>query len=141
MATNAINQLLEQLSIADLERVRPMAIMIGPVTIGGKKRITLFAENILIKAAIIKYIKPAHATPKHAYGIMATLLLPSSKIGAMAAYPPKNAKEDPKNAGTLLCVSIWNNKVPIPANKRVVDTSKPVNNGTRTVAPNMANIC
>ena len=36
MAANAMIQLDEQLSIADFESVKPMAMMIGPVTIGGK---------------------------------------------------------------------------------------------------------
>ena len=42
MAQRAIHQLLEQLVIAEPLRERPMAMMIGPVTIGGKKRITRF---------------------------------------------------------------------------------------------------
>ena len=36
IAMIASSQLSVQLSIADLESVRPMAMMIGPVTIGGK---------------------------------------------------------------------------------------------------------
>ena len=141
MAANAMIQFDVQLSIADFESVKPMAMIIGPVTIGGKNFIIFSAEKILINAAITKYNNPAHATLKQAYGIIATLLLPSARIGAIAAYPPKKAKEDPKNAGTLFFVTRWNSSVPIPANNSVVDTSKPVNNGTNTVAPNMANIC
>ena len=141
MAANAMIQLDEQLSIADLESVKPMAMMIGPVTIGGKNFIIFSAEKTLIKADMTKYNNPAHATPKHAYGIISTLLLPSAKSGAMAAYPPKKAKEDPKNAGTFFFVTKWNNNVPTPANNKVVDTSKPVNSGTNTVAPNIANMC
>ena len=37
IAETAINQLAEQLVIAELERIRPMEMMMGPVTIGGKK--------------------------------------------------------------------------------------------------------
>ena len=54
MAASAISQLTEQLSMADLERVSPMATMIGPVTIGGKYFIIFFAENALISAAITR---------------------------------------------------------------------------------------
>ena len=54
IATNAIIQLEEQLSIADLESVKPIAIIMGPVTIGGKNFIILFAENNLINNAITR---------------------------------------------------------------------------------------
>ena len=40
MATTAISQLVEQLLMAEEERFRPMAMMMGPVTMGGKKRMT-----------------------------------------------------------------------------------------------------
>ena len=40
--------------------------MMGPVTIGGKKRMTLLAPNALNNAARMTYIKPAHRTPKQA---------------------------------------------------------------------------
>ena len=40
MATRAMNQSFEQFSIADCDRVSPMAIMIGPVTMGGKYHMT-----------------------------------------------------------------------------------------------------
>ena len=50
IATIAISQLSFALLIAEEERVRPMEIMIGPVTIGGKKRITFFAPKAFIKA-------------------------------------------------------------------------------------------
>lgn len=51
------------------------------------------------------------------------------------------AKEEPRNAGTLRLVSRWNSRVPRPANSRVVAISMPVRIGTRTVAPNIANMC
>ena len=90
---------------------------------------------------LTKYNNPAHATPKHAYGSISTLLLPSAKSGAIVAYPPKNAKDEPKNAGTFPLVITWNKSVPIPANKSVVEILSPVRSGTKTVAPNIANIC
>ena len=51
------------------------------------------------------------------------------------------AKDEPRNAGTLPPVIRWNSNVPRPANSRVVAMSSPVSMGTRTVAPNIANIC
>ena len=54
MATNAIHQFAEQLLIADWERERPIAMMIGPVTIGGKYFITLLEPKTLIRPARIR---------------------------------------------------------------------------------------
>ena len=51
------------------------------------------------------------------------------------------AKDEPRNAGTLRLVIKWNSRVPSPANSRVVAMSSPVRMGTRTVAPNIANMC
>ena len=45
IAVKANAQLLEQFSTADLDRFKPMAIIIGPVTTGGKNYITFFAPN------------------------------------------------------------------------------------------------
>ena len=42
--------------------------MIGPVTTGGKNRITFLAPKNAKSAASIKYKKPALATPMQAYG-------------------------------------------------------------------------
>ena len=47
MAARAIHQLEEQLLMADGARIRPMAMMIGPVTTGGKKRMTFFEPKAL----------------------------------------------------------------------------------------------
>ena len=58
-----------------------------------------------------------------------------------AAYPPRNAKDEPRNTGILKLVTTCMNSVARPANRSVVDTLKPVMMGTSTVAPNMANIC
>ena len=58
---------------------------------------------------------------------MASLLLPSSSKGAIAAYPPRNAKEDPRNAGTFFLVIKWNSKVPRPANNKVAEVIAGVN--------------
>ena len=52
--------------MADWDRFRPMAIIIGPVTIGGKNFITLLEPKTLISADRIKYRIPEQATPKQA---------------------------------------------------------------------------
>lgn len=59
IAETAISQLAEQLVIAELERIRPMEMMMGPVTIGGKKRMTLLTPKALNSADRITYISPA----------------------------------------------------------------------------------
>ena len=53
-AASAIHQLELQLFRAEEERVRPMAMMIGPVTTGGKKRITFLDPNAAKRAARMK---------------------------------------------------------------------------------------
>ena len=52
-AISARGQLVWQLVIAVGARISPMEMIIGPVTTGGKKRITLLAPKALISAAII----------------------------------------------------------------------------------------
>ena len=66
MAAMAMSQLAEQLVIAEEDRIRPMEIMMGPVTMGGKKRITLRTPKALNSADRMTYISPAQATPKQA---------------------------------------------------------------------------
>ena len=66
VSTMATHQFLEQLLMAEEDRFRPMAMMIGPVTIGGKKRMTLLAPKALNRAARMTYIRPAHSTQKQA---------------------------------------------------------------------------
>ena len=62
----AIHQLPVQLLMAEEERFRPMAMMMGPVTMGGKKRMTFFAPKTLNRPARMTYTRPAQATPKQA---------------------------------------------------------------------------
>ena len=66
IATRAMSQLVEQLLMAEGARIRPMAMMIGPVTTGGKKRITFFEPKTLQISASIRYSRPAQATPTQA---------------------------------------------------------------------------
>ena len=83
-----------------------------------------------------RYRSPEQATPKHAYGSSS-----GSPCGAIAAYPARKAKDEPRKAGTLPLDSRWNRSVPIPANSSVSLTEMPVRTGTSTVAPNIANRC
>ena len=55
-----------QLLIAEEDRIRPMQMMMGPVTIGGKNFMTFFTPNALNSADRMTYISPAQATPKQA---------------------------------------------------------------------------
>ena len=52
--------------MAEPDSVSPMAMTIGPVTTGGKKRITFSVPNIFSRKAITKYSSDAAATPRHA---------------------------------------------------------------------------
>ena len=45
MAIIATTQLVEQFAMAELARMRPMQITMGPVTTGGKKRMTRAGPN------------------------------------------------------------------------------------------------
>ncbi len=66
MATRAIHQLLAQLFRAEGARLRPMAIMMGPVTTGGKKAIIFLLPTSLQMRASTRYRRPAQATPMQA---------------------------------------------------------------------------
>ena len=51
------------------------------------------------------------------------------------------ANEEPRYEGRRPAVIRKNSRVPIAVKKSVVDGGKPVNNGTRKVAPNIATTC
>ena len=114
--------IVAQLLSADGARQRPIAIIIGPVTTGGKNFITFLTPTNFISNAKTKYNSPAQATPKHAYGsIWAESFTPKSpKAPDTVVYPPRNAKDEPRNAGTCNFVKIWKRIVPRPAISNVV---------------------
>ena len=124
-ATIAISQLVEALLTADGARLSPIQIIIGPVTTGGRKRITRFTPISLIMSASTRYNNPATKIPPHAYcnfsesGIFAKI--PVSRLATLA-NPPKNANDDPRNAGTLNFAHKWKNSVPKPAQNSVTCT-------------------
>ena len=80
MATSAMGQFVDAFVMAELARMRPMEITMGPVTTGGKKRMTRVGPNTLNSADSTRYSRPAHATPRQAYGSRS-----ASPFGAMAA--------------------------------------------------------
>ena len=50
-AITATSQLVWQLAMAELARIRPMEMTMGPVTTGGKKRMTRLAPKARNRAA------------------------------------------------------------------------------------------
>src|SRR5574344_2763480 len=85
-ATKAMSQLpevLAQLVRAEPDRVRPIAMMMGPVTTGGKKRITLFVPNHLMRPARTRYSNPAQNTPRQAYVNATLCVMPFSAPNAV----------------------------------------------------------
>ena len=127
-AISARIQLVDALFTADGARERPIQMMIGPVTTGGRKRITFFTPTTLITSARIRYKAPATTIPPQAYGSFSPMVM-SAKIPvfncAIVENPPKNAKDEPKNAGTFNLVQRWKNKVPRPAQIKVTCTERP----------------
>ena len=69
-ATMARSQLVEALEIADDANDKPMQIMIGPVTTGGRNFITLLTPTNLKISATTKYRNPATTTPPQAYAAL-----------------------------------------------------------------------
>ena len=121
-AINASSQLVDAFDIADGARLRPIHMMIGPVTTGGRNLMTRFTPTSLTISASIRYRSPATTIPPHAYGsfspIGMSLNMPVLR-SATVEKPPRNANEEPRNAGTLSLVHKWKNSVPRPAHTRV----------------------
>lgn len=66
IATSAIGQFVSQLAMAELARISPMQMTMGPVTTGGKNRMMRCGPNALNSADTTKYKSPAQATPRQA---------------------------------------------------------------------------
>ena len=66
MATRASHQQVEALEMAVPERFRPMRMMMGPVTMGGKKRMTFWGPTSLNSRASTRYSPPAMTMPPRA---------------------------------------------------------------------------
>ena len=120
-------QLAFAISTALPERERPMRMMAGPMTTGGKMRSSSFLPCHFTRALITKYTSETLVSPAMVPGNPHCLL--AAMIGAM------KAKELPRKIGTLPPVMKWNRKVPTPAVKRAVAGSMPMRSGTKTVAP------
>ena len=65
-ATNAKNQFVEALEIAEDARLRPIQMITGPVTTGGKYLITRLIPTKQIISDITTYKRPATTTPPQA---------------------------------------------------------------------------
>ena len=63
----ASHQQEEALVTAEGARFRPMRMMMGPVTTGGRKRMTRLTPTSLIMAARMTYSNPATTMPPQAY--------------------------------------------------------------------------
>ena len=147
--TRASHQHVDALSTADEARLSPIRMMMGPVTIGGRNFMTFLTPTSLTISARIRYRRPAITIPPQAYW--------SFSAAAIVAYfpelsedteanPPRKAKEEPRNAGTLNLANKWKRRVPRPAINSVVwiESGSPklwTRIGTRTVAPNIAKKC
>ena len=72
-ATMARSQFVCAFLIADGASIKPIEIIIGPVTTGGKNFMTFSIVNNFISIASITYTKPATITPPQAYGSISVL--------------------------------------------------------------------
>ena len=79
--------------------VRPIVIITGPTTIGGKSFLIFSTPIAFIIPANIRYTHPAEKS-----AIITAKLLPGCPYPA-AKIPGKKAKLDPRNTGTFLLVS------------------------------------
>ena len=123
MATMASHQQVEALDTAEGARFRPMRMMMGPVTTGGRKRITFCTPTSLMMPARITYSRPATTIPPRAYWSFSAAAMSAylPAVSSLTAWkPPRKAKEEPRKAGTFSLVHRWKNRVPIPAKNRVV---------------------
>ena len=95
----------------------------GPVTMGGKKRMTFLAPTSLDDSrARTTYSSAGHhdaaagrraAFPRRS----CRRTCPTSSL-ATASKPPRKAKEEPRKAGTFSLVQTWNSRVPRPAKQQ-----------------------
>ena len=117
-AISANNQLVEALLTAEPARLKPIQMMIGPVTTGGKKRITFLTPTNLMISASTRYKRPATTIPPQAHPSFSAFVMAANSpsfMPAMVAKPPRNAKDEPKKAGILNLVHKWKKSVPKPA--------------------------
>ena len=113
--------------------LNPITIIIGPTTTGGKNDFIFSTPNFKTIKDIITYTSPADIIPPFNIATPCSL-----KTNAVA---PINANDEPKNTGTIPFVTLWNIKVPTPAQMSAIDGLSPVKKGTNTVAPNIASTC
>ena len=66
MATRASHQQVAAFLMAEPERFRPIMMIMGPVTMGGKYRMTVLAPSTLKSRASTRYRRPAMTMPPRA---------------------------------------------------------------------------
>ena len=121
--TRASHQHVDALSTAEEARLSPIRMMIGPVTIGGRNFITFLTPTALTIRARIRYRRPAITIPPQAYWSFSAAAIVAylpSLSEETEANPPRNANEEPRNAGTLNFAKKWKRRVPRPAISSVV---------------------
>ena len=106
---------------------RPISIITGPTTTGGKSREIKPTPRRRISRLIIPYTRPTETSPQSVPG--------SPKSSVALIIGAIKAKLLPKNTGTLPLVTAWKISVPTPAVSSATEGSRPTSNGTRTVAP------
>ncbi|SCJ08218.1 Uncharacterised protein [uncultured Flavonifractor sp.] len=88
----ASHQQEEALVTAEGARDRPMRMIMGPVTTGGRKRMTFLTPTALMTAASTTYSRPATTIPPQAYWSFSPASIaayrPASSL-AMAWKPPR----------------------------------------------------
>ena len=130
-ATIARGQLLFAMSTPVPANDRPMSMITGPTTTGGKRRAMKPTPRRRTSRLMRPYTAPTdtrpHSVPGRPNNSVALI------IGAM------NAKLLPRKMGTLPFVTAWKINVPKPAVKRATEGSSPTRSGTSTVAPNATN--
>ena len=130
-ATMASGQLLLAMSTPVPASDKPMSMMTGPTTTGGKRRAMKPTPRKRTKALITPYTAPTATSPDSVPGNPYSSV--ALMIGAM------KAKLLPKKMGTLPFVTAWKMRVPIPAVNRATEGSNPTSRGTSTVAPKATN--
>ena len=106
---------------------RPISMMTGPTTTGGKSREMNPTPRRRTRVLIIPYTAPTATRPHNVPGS------PKSSVALMIGA--MKAKLLPRKTGTLPLVTAWKIKVPTPAVNNATEGSNPTRSGTSTVAP------
>ncbi|OQA29829.1 MAG: hypothetical protein BWY59_00070 [Verrucomicrobia bacterium ADurb.Bin345] len=106
---------------------RPMTMMTGPVTMGGRNRLIVPMPPARTPALMRAYTSPVQAR--------APSVAPTPKCSMPYWIGTMNAKELARNMGTMPPVMAWKRSVPAPAVNKAMQGLSPVRIGTSTNAP------